>query len=112
MKKRGFYIYQEDLASYRAKQEPVAISDMVRELNQTYCQPDMRRLRTQDITDYLCGRGYLAPDEGGRKRPTRKGRALGIETGFLTAKDGRRVEVNLYHTRAQQYILDRLYEML
>lgn len=34
------------------------------------------------------------------------------EVGMITDKRGQEIEVNLYNERAQNYILDNLYEMI
>ena len=47
-----------------------------------------------------------------KKRPTLKGKLLGIEVREIIDENGQVYEVNLYNNRAQMYILDNLYEML
>lgn len=112
MKKRKFYVYQEDLIRYRVRQEKITISQLVEDINAKYCQEDMLKLRTETITNYLTVNGYLAVSDAGKKRPTLKGKLLGIDAGLMTDKSGQEIEVNLYNERAQNYILDNLYEML
>lgn len=53
MKKREFYIYQEDLVRYRTKRNCVTISQLVGDLNENYCVENMLKLRTETITNYL-----------------------------------------------------------
>ena len=112
MAKRKFYVYQEDLIRYKLLQETVTISQLVEELNKKYSQDDMQKLRTETITNYLTNNGYLVVNDNGKKRPTFKGKILGIEVGYITDKVGQEIEVNLYNDRAQKFILDNLYEMI
>lgn len=112
MKKREFYIYQEDLVRYRTKRNCVTISQLVGNLNENYCVENMLKLRTETITNYLKKQGYLSVDENNKKRPTLKGRVLGITVGSSTAKNGDRYDVNLYNEKAQQYVVDNLYNIL
>jgi len=112
MNKRNFYIYQEDLIRYEVSQKPLTISQLVEDLNKKYGQENMKKLRTDTITNYLNVMGYLVVDNKNRKRPTQKGRLLGIEVGCIIDKEGKKHEVNLYNERAQKYILDNLYEMI
>ena len=85
MKKISFYIYQEDLIKYETEQEYVTISQLVCDLNQKYCTANMLRLRTETITEYLKEQNYLCVDK---------------------------YVVNLYNKKAQQYILDNLYNII
>lgn len=112
MKKKKFYIYQEDLIRYEVEQELLTISQFVDNLNKRYCTENMKKLRTDSITNYLCTKGYLILNNEKRKMPTRKGKILGIELGTITDKEGKRHIVNLYNARAKQYILDNLYEII
>ncbi len=112
MKKKKFYIYQEDLIRYEVGQELLTISQFVDNLNQRYCTDGMKKLRTDSITNYLCAKGYLILDNEKRKKPTQKGKILGIESGYIIGKAGKRYIANLYNARAKQYILDNLYEIM
>ena len=112
MNKKKFYIYQEDLIRYMVSQEPWTISQLVEDLNKRYSQEDMQKLRTDTITNYLHAKGYLTIDDRNRKRPTQKGRLLGIKVDRITDTEGKEYKVNLYNARAKKYILDNLYEMI
>lgn len=59
MKKKKFYIYQEDLIRYEIGQELLTISQFVDNLNKRYCTENMKKLRTDSITNFLCIKGYL-----------------------------------------------------
>lgn len=111
MSKRKFYIYQEELIRYKVSTESITISQLVRDLNDRYCKEDMVKLRTETITNYLSDKGYLFLEDN-KKRPTFKGKLLGIEVGCITDRNGQTHEVNLYNERAQKYVLDNLYEMI
>ena len=112
MSKRKFYVYQEDLIRYKVSREFSTISQLVEDLNKRYSQKGMQKLRTDTITNYLYVMGYLFVDDKNRKRPTKKGKLLGIKVDRIIDKERKEYEVNLYNERAQKYILDNLYEML
>lgn len=112
MQKKEFYIYQEDLIKYEIQKEFVSISQLVEDINIKYCDEDMKKLRTTAITDFLQSQGYLFVNETGRKRPTRKGKILGISQGFILDETENKYQVNLYNERAQRYILDNLYDII
>lgn len=76
------------------------------------CVSYAQKLRTEIITNYLMRNGYLTITDSDKKRPTLKGKLLGIEVGMITDKRGQEIEANLYNERAQNYILDNLYEMI
>ena len=104
MNKKDFYIYQEDLIRYKISQSNITISQLVEDLNKYYCQENMQKLRTEKITNYLSAKGYLFLNEEMKKRPTLKGKLLGIEVERITQKNGQLYEVNLYNERAKKYI--------
>ena len=112
MKKKKFYVYQVDLIKYRFGQEKVTISRLVEDINKKFSREDMQKLRTETITNYLMMNGYLSITDSDKKRPTLKGKLLGIEVGMITDKRGQEIEANIYNERAQKYILDNLYEMI
>lgn len=112
MSKKKFYVYQEDLIKYRVTQDSVTISQMVTDLNVKFNHDNMQKLRTETITNYLTNSGFLYVNDNGKKRPTFKGRVLGIEVGYITDKNEQEIEVNLYNERAQKYILDNLYDII
>ena len=51
-------------------------------------------------------------DKNNKKYPTPKGRILGITVGSNTDEKGNKYVVNLYNKKAQQYILDNLYNII
>ena len=111
--KKKFYIYQEDLIKYQVAYEAIGISQFVEALNDMFCVNGMKKLRTNQITDFLLKQGYLYFDEDEeRKRPTLKGKMLGIQIGQTKDENGKTIRVNLYNARAQQYILDRFYDII
>lgn len=101
-----------DFICYQKYQKLVPISQLVEDLNNKYCTDDMKKLRTTQITNYLLRQGYLYLDEEERKRPTTKGKMIGIQIGEIIDKSGEEITVNLYDLRAQQYILDNFYDIV
>ena len=112
MGKKQFYIYQEDLIKYKESQVPVNLSKFVKDLNIKFCEEDMKKLRTEKITTFLVERGYLLEGEERYRRPTTKGKLLGIFTDNILDKTGQERLVNFYTSKAQRYILDNMYEIL
>lgn len=112
MDKKKFYIYQEDLIQYEIQSPKVTISQLVGELNKRYCTENMRKLRTETITNYLQEKGYLSMDGDNKKRPTQKGEMLGIDTISISCNCGNEKRINIYDEKAQRYILDNFYDII
>ncbi len=112
MKKKEFYIYQEDLIQYQIKRDYITISQMVNELNLKFCQNNMKKLRSEVITDFLVENGFLVLNTNKRKVPTKKGEILGIKYKKYIEKNAVEYEMNMYNKRAQKFILDNLYEII
>ena len=51
--KKKFYIYQEDLIKYQVAYEAIGISQFVEALNNMFCVNGMKKLRTNQITNFL-----------------------------------------------------------
>ena len=111
MDKKAFYIFQEDLVKITPSDSGVCITEIVNLLN-LYCSPNMRKLRTVQISSFLVKKGYLYEADKGVNRPTQKGKLLGIYIGRRESKANNTYLVNLYNGRAQQYIFDHLYDIL
>ena len=111
MKKNSFYIFQEELICYKPCKDIVTISGFVEELNRAFGKEGMKRLRSSPFIDYLMNRGFLEMVNG-EIRPTRKGELLGISIKELSDKEGYRHCLNVYDRKAQQYLLDHLYDVL
>lgn len=112
MKKKKFYIYQEDLIQYQINRDYITISQMVNELNLKFCQDNMKKLRSEVITDFLVENGFLVLNTNKRKIPTKKGEILGIKYKKYIDLNGIEYEINMYNKRAQKFILDNLYEII
>lgn len=110
--KEKFYIFQEDLISLEPLEKLVCISEIVMRLNELFCAENMKKLRTEIITDYLQKNKYLEVNDNQRKIPTKRGNILGIVTEERKNSKGDMYEINLYNIKAQQYIFDHLYDML
>lgn len=112
MKKKKFYIYQEDLIQYQINRDYITISQMVNELNLKFCQDNMKKLRSEVITDFLVENGFLVLNTNKRKIPTKKGEILGIKYKKYIDLNGIEYEINMYNKRAQKFILDNFYEII
>ncbi len=105
MKKRKFFIYQEDLIKFSFDEELLSISQIVETINSTFCHSDMKKIRAEEITNLLFEQGFLFVDEDGKMRPTKKGVFLGISP--IEDEEGN-YYINYYNKRAQNYILNHL----
>lgn len=111
MGKRKFYIYQEDLIQYKIVNTHINISKMVNNLNLQFREENMKALRSEEITTYLERKGFLFLDDN-RKKPTKKGKLLGIKVEKYYDLKGNEYEMNIYNECAQKYILDNLYDII
>lgn len=110
--KREFYIYQEDLIEYNVCNSDVSITEFVQRLNKTFCSEGMKKLRAEQITDYLVKKGFLEKNADKTKVPTTKGKLMGIGREERIGKDGTRYKVITYTPKGQLYILDQIYKII
>lgn len=111
MRKRKFYIYQEELIKIEIDTCGICVTELVQKLNQ-HITPNMKKLRTTQITDYLIKKGYLQEKENGDRRPTKRGELLGIVIAERENEKNEIYTINIYKEQAQKYIYDHLYDML
>lgn len=111
MDKKDFYIYQEDLIHYKPYEYDVSISEMVCELNKRFVSSDMKKLRLEQIIDFLIERDILSQEDN-KKMPTSKGNLLGVSIKEKINSKSEKYNCIVYDKAAQQYILDHLYEAL
>ncbi len=110
--KRVFYIYQEDLIEYNVCDSDLSITEFVQRLNKTFCTEDMKKLRAEQIIDYLVKEGFLERKADKTKVPTTKGKLMGIGEEERTGKDGVIYSVITYTPKGQLYILDKIYKII
>ena len=90
---------------------PVSVSQIVRQINDQIEDPNMRRLQSKQVTEWLTVTGMLAVknDQKGIpiKYPTDKGKQIGITSEHRSAR-GETYLVAVYSREAQQFIIDNL----
>lgn len=114
-KLRPFEISPESLASFSFYARPVAVSEMVRQLNDLSHDDTMKKLTYNRVAEWLLSEGVFCQmlDASGRKtnRPTDKGTAMGISVEKRTGQHGD-FWVVLFNRDAQQFLIDHLPEIL
>ena len=110
-----FRITSEQLTRVYPSPEPVRVTQIVDMIAAAVDDPQMKKLRTTVITDWLMAKGFLekqiAADGKNVRVPTANGLILGI---FVQKRQGQYGEYQAvyYNTQAQQFILDNLMGML
>ncbi len=90
---------------------PVSVKQIVKQINDQIEDPNMRRLQSKQVIEWLAVMGMLAVknDQKGIpiKYPTEKGKQLGITSEYRSAR-GETYLVAVYSREAQQFIIDNL----
>ena len=107
----AFSLTPEQRAAVRLSEFPISISDWINALYYAAGNPEMKKLASGAVTDWLVSRGMMVKqtDENGRTQrlPTETGRCMGISTKTRTSKDGDYQAV-FYDLNAQRFLLDNL----
>ena len=110
-----FSITAEQLARVPVTQEPVRISQLVERISMAVGDPQMRKLSTTVVTDWLMAKGFLekqtGPDGKGSRVPTQNGLMIGLSIQTRMGQYGEYRAV-LYNPAAQQFVLDHLMDIL
>lgn len=114
-KLQPFTITMEQLAKVQISQEPVRVTQLVDLVSAAVENPQMKKLSTTVITNWLLEKGFLekqtGPDGKSRRVPTANGMMLGLSTQIRQGQYGEYQAV-YYNTAAQQFVLDNLAAML
>lgn len=114
-KQQAFHISTEQLAQVQVSQEPVRVTQLIELISASVSDPQMRKLRTTVITDWLLEKGFMekqtGPDGKSIRVPTQNGLMLGLSVQVRQGQYGEYQAV-LYNAAAQQFVLDHLPEML
>ena len=90
---------------------PVSVKQIVKQINDQIEDPNMRRLQSKQVIEWLAVTGMLAVknDQKGIpiKYPTDKGKQIGITSEHRSAR-GETYLVAVYSREAQQFIIDNL----
>ena len=114
-KLQAFTISPDQLARVRISQEPVRVTQLVDMIGAAVDNPQMKKLSTTTITNWLLEKGLLekqiGPDGKSRRVPTQNGLMLGLSTETRQGQYGEYQAV-FYSTVAQQFVLDNLPDIL
>ena len=114
-KLQAFTISPDQLARVRISQEPVRVTQLVDMIGAAVDNPQMKKLSTTTITNWLLEKGFLekqmGPDGKNRRVPTQNGLTLGLSTETRQGQYGEYQAV-FYSAAAQQFVLDHLPDIL
>lgn len=114
-KLQTFSISIEQLAQIQISQEPVRVTQLVELIGAAIDNPQMKKLSTTVITNWLLEKGFLekqtGPDGKSRRVPTQNGLMIGLSTQTRQGQYGEYQAV-FYNAQAQQFVLDNLTVML
>ena len=110
-----FFITPEELQRVKSVPEDIRISRFAELITETVNDPGRKPLKATTITNWLLEKGYLSKkvDADGKSRrfPTEAGLQLGLALRMTEGQRGA-YQVVCYSTKAQQFILDHLLEIL
>ena len=115
VKLQPFAIDMEQLSRVQISPEPVRVTQLVEMISAAVEDPQMRKLKTTVITNWLEEKGFLekqiTPDGKSRRIPTHSGIQIGL---FLQTRQGQYGEYQAvyYDPFAQQFVLDNLMAMM
>ena len=114
-KLQDFTINPDQLARVRISQEPVRVTQLVDMIGAAVDNPQMKKLSTTTVTNWLLEKGFLekqmGPDGKSRRVPTQNGLMLGLSTETRQGQYGEYQAV-FYSAAAQQFVLDNLPDIL
>ena len=115
IKKVDFAITPEQITKIEIPRYPIRITEFVEMLNDAVDAPEMKKLKTTKITDWLLEKGFLYkepdPDGKSRRMPTEEGKKLGLTTAPRRGPAGDQMAV-YYSRQAQMFLLDNLEAIL
>ncbi len=110
-----FEITDEELKRYKFSDDPIGINEIAKRINALVSEAANGKLNYTAISRWLEAFEYLEMTEsnGARmRRPSLKGRAIGIIEEERSLADGRSYTAVLYSKKAQRFIIDNLQEMI
>lgn len=114
-RQKSFDITEEQLARVQLSQEPLRVTQLTDRISEAAGNPQMKKLRTTAITDWLLEKGFLerldGPDGKSKRVPTQNGYRIGLSTEMRQGPGGEYQAV-LYNLDAQRFVLDNLMAML
>ena len=114
-KQEAFQITPAQLKQVPISREPLGITQFAENINAVACGPNMKKLKTTTITDWLLKKGFLEKrqlsDGKCPRLPTLRGLELGISSQTRMGQRGEYVAVS-YDANAQRFLLDNLEAIL
>lgn len=114
-KKTAFSITPEQLSRVQLSAEPVRVTQLVDMIAAAVNDPQMKKMSTTTITDWLLEKGFLEKQIGldgkSRRVPTQNGLLIGLTTEIRQGQYGEYQAV-FYNTSAQRFVLDHLSTIL
>ena len=114
-KLQPFAVGAEQLAKVQLSQEPVRVTQLVEMISAAVDNPQMKKLSTTVITNWLLEKGFLEKETGtdgkSRRIPTQNGLMIGLSTQIRQGQYGEYQAV-FYNTDAQRFVLDNLGTMI
>ena len=110
--KREFYIYQEELVGFKLSDDTLTLSEYVKILNDTFCEPDMKKMRVEKVISYLIAHRFLKRNDRNMLVPTIKGKLFGIFQEERVCRSGDRYIVNIYPNCVLKYLTDNIYSII
>ena len=114
-KLQTFAISADQLTRVQISQEPVRVTQLVDMISEAVDNPQMKKLSTTTITNWLMERGFLEKQTGtdgkNRRVPTQNGLMLGLSTETRQGQYGEYQAV-FYNSAAQRFVLDHLPSIL
>lgn len=114
-KLQPFAVTPEQLARVQLSAEPVRITQLVDMIGAAADNPQMKKLNTTVITNWLLKKGFLEketdPEGKSNRVPTSAGLGIGL---FTQSRQGkyREYQAVFYNLQAQRFVLDNLDAML
>ena len=114
-KLQPFAVDPEQLAKVQLSLEPVRVTQLVEMISATVDNPQMKKLSTTVITNWLLEKGFLKKETGAegksRRIPTQNGLMIGLSAQTRQGQYGEYQAV-FYNSDAQRFVLDNLGAML
>ena len=115
MKLLPFEITAAQLANVPISQEPLRITEFVERISEAIGNPQMKKLSTTTLTNWLLEKGFLmkqtGPDGKERRIPTEQGARIGISARTRQGMYGEYLAV-YYDANAQRFLQDNLMSIL
>ncbi len=114
-KLQPFAVDVDQLAKIQPSQDPVRVTQLVEMISAAVDNPQMKKLSTTVITNWLLEKGFLEKEIGAdgksRRIPTQNGLMIGLSTQTRQGQYGEYQAV-FYNFDAQRFVLDNLGAML